>query len=137
MPIARLARRAAMLFMAGQDPDAEWEQPTGDYTVKLYRDDGFEVSGTSYAAQTVAVTGAFAIVEGSGDTWSVKNAATPRFPASGEAGGEWTPIAEVRFYRTGQTEPDIIFELDAIVVVTAGTHYFIDSGELTLFDSAG
>lgn len=136
MPIARAARKSAMLHMVGADPeDSGWTVPTGDFTVRLYDENGTELSGGSYSAGTISVTGCFALY-GSGASWSVRNAATIRVPNSGEASAEWAPIRYVKLFANARTEPDFEFELDAFVVVTTGLHYDISPGELILDDGS-
>lgn len=136
MPIARPARKSALLHMAGSDPaDSGWTVPTGDYTVRLYDANGNELSGGGYSAGTIAVTGCFALY-GSGASWSVRNAATIRIPNSGEASAEWAPIRFVKLYANARPDPDLEFELDADVAVTTGLHYEISPGELILDDGS-
>lgn len=135
MPINRDARKAALLFIAGQDGSGTWEPPTGNYTIKLYDNEDAVLSGEGYAHATKAITGHFALT-GSGANWTVRNAVAVRFPATGEATGDWVPIKFIRYFRAGEEVEEFMFELATAVTVTEGLYYEIAINDLILDDGS-
>ena len=130
--IAQKARRAALLYMAGQDPSSVWVPPTGNYTIKLYDIGGDELTGGGYAAKTVAVTGCWEESGGTGEAFKVWNANNINFDAATD---DWVPVATEKWFRVGETEPDFVFELDALVSVASGLAYGIDLHSRVLDDA--
>ncbi len=123
-------RKAAALFMAGQDGSAYWIPPTGNYSIALYDEDGNELSAGGYARQTEAVTGAWEIVESS-DLWTIKNSRTINFAT---ATLDWPYVKTEAWFRTGQTLPDFVFNLSALVAVSTGLAYTISARSRVLRD---
>lgn len=126
-------REAALLWAAGQSTTGLWVPPTGDYEIALIDGDGeeLETSTGAYARAVVAVTGCWELVGAGTEDFEVVTAAEIQFD---EATAAWSPVHFEHWYRTGEAQPDFIFQLTAPVTIPSGGTYTIQAGSRKLRD---